>query len=181
MQTDSRCPSPVKASTTLVKVKRSVPPPPAFLFRHPAHLVACGFGSGLSPWAPGTIGTLFALFAYPLLRPWFDDLGFALLLLVCYIGGVLACHRTGQALGEPDHGSIVWDEIVPFWGVLYVAPEGWLWWIAAFFLFRFFDIVKPFPANLFDRIKNGFGVMTDDVFAAAYAVLCLALLKFILD
>lgn len=142
-------------------------------------MIACGFGSGLSPWAPGTIGTLFALCAYPLLRPWFDDLGFALFLLVCYVGGVLACHRTGQALGEPDHGSIVWDEIMPFWFVLFLAPEGWLWWIVAFFLFRFFDIVKPFPANLFDRIKNGFGVMTDDVFAAAYTVLCLALIKFI--
>ena len=104
----------------------------------------------------------------PAAPPWFDDLGFALFLLVCYVGGVLACHRTGQALGEPDHGSIVWDEIVPFWAALFFAPEGWLWWIVAFFLFRFFDIVKPFPANLFDRIKkNGFGVMTDDVFAAA--------------
>ena len=162
----------------MVKVKKSTPPPPGFLFRHPAHLIACGFGSGLSPWAPGTIGTLFALFSYPLLRPWFDDLGFALFLLVCYVGGVLACHRTGQALGEPDHGSIVWDEIVPFWAALFFSPDGWLWWITAFFLFRFFDIFKPFPANLFDRIKNGFGVMTDDVFAAAYTVLCLALLKF---
>ncbi len=163
----------------MVKVKKSTPPPPDFLFRHPAHLIACGFGSGLSPWAPGTIGTLFALFSYPLLRPWFDDLGFALFLITCYLFGIVACNTTGKALGEPDHGSIVWDEIVPFWAALFFAPEGWLWWIVAFFLFRFFDIVKPFPANLFDRIKNGFGVMTDDVFAAAYTVLCLALLKFI--
>ncbi|MBI2308234.1 MAG: phosphatidylglycerophosphatase A [Rhodocyclales bacterium] len=159
---------------------KSTPPPVAFLFRHPAHLIACGFGSGLSPWAPGTIGTLFAWASYPLLRPWFDELGFILLLITCYIGGVLACHRTGKNLGEADHGSIVWDEIVPFWAVLFLCPEGWLWQTTAFFLFRFFDIVKPPPACNFDRIKNGFGVMTDDVFAAAYTVLVLALLKFIL-
>ena len=175
----SRCPSRKKVSTTLIK--KSTPPPASFLFSHPAHLFACGFGSGLSPWAPGTIGTLFAWASYLLLRPWFDDFGFILLLITGYIGGVLACHRTGRDLGEPDHGSIVWDEIVPFWGVLFFCPEGLLWQTAAFFLFRFFDIVKPPPACNFDRIKNGFGVMTDDVFAAAYAVLCLALLKFILS
>lgn len=178
MPTASRCHFRRKASTTLA---RSTPPPLAFLLKHPAHLIACGFGSGLSPWAPGTAGTLFALFSYPLLRPWFDDLGFALFLLVGYIGGVLACQRTGQALGEADHGSIVWDEIVPFWFVLFMAPEGWLWSLTAFCLFRFFDITKPPPVCHFDRIKNGFGVMTDDVFAAVYAVLCLALLKFVLS
>ena len=161
-------------------VKKSAPPPASFLFSHPAHLIACGFGSGLSPWAPGTIGTLFAWASYLLLRPWFDDTGFILLLITGYIGGVLACHRTGRDLGEPDHGSIVWDEIVPFWGVLFFCPEGLLWQTTAFFLFRIFDIVKPPPACNFDRIKNDFGVMTDDVFAAAYAVLCLALLKFVL-
>lgn len=160
---------------------KSTPPPLRFLFTHPAHLVACGFGSGLSTWAPGTIGTLFAWLCYPLLRPWFDDLGFALLLLVGYVGGVLVCHRTGVDLGEADHGSIVWDEIVPFWGVLFLCPPGLLWQAAAFFLFRFFDIVKPPPACNFDRIKNGFGVMTDDVFAAAYTVLVLAVAKFALN
>jgi len=159
---------------------KSTPPSLTFLFRHPAHLIACGFGSGLSPWAPGTVGTAFALFSYPLLRPWFDDLGFALFLVTAYLFGIVACNTAGKALGEADHGSIVWDEIVPFWFVLFMAPEGWLWAITAFCLFRFFDIVKPFPADRFDAIKNGFGVMTDDVFAALYAVLCLALLKFVL-
>ena len=103
------------------------------------------------------------------------------LFAAAYLLGIWVIDKTGKAIGNPDHGSIVWDEIVPFWGVLFFCPEGLLWQAAAFFLFRFFDIFKPPPACNFDRIKNGFGVMTDDVFAAAYAVLCLALLKFILS
>lgn len=161
---------------------RLPPPPLRFLMHHPAHLIACGFGSGLSRWAPGTAGTAFAWLSYPLLRMYLEsDLGFAIFLLLAFAVGVSACQITGRALGVVDHGAIVWDEIVPFWGVLFFCPEGLLWQTVAFFLFRFFDIVKPPPACNFDRIKNGFGVMTDDVFAAAYAVLCLALLKFILS
>jgi phosphatidylglycerophosphatase A len=152
-----------------------------FLFAHPAHLVACGFGSGLSPFAPGTFGTLFAWATFPLLGLWMNDfwqLGF---LFVCFAGGVLAAHKTGADLGVVDHGSIVWDEIVPFWLVLVFCPAGWLWQSAAFFLFRFFDIIKPQPARYFDeKVKNGFGVMTDDLVAAGYTLLTLAILRFIL-
>lgn len=166
-----------------------------FLFAHPAHFIACGFGSGLSPWAPGTIGTLAAWVLYPLIRPHFSDLGFALFLLAAFVVGVFAAARTGRMLGVVDHGAIVWDEIVPFWGVLLLAPQammetphgamlsvsGLLWQTAAFFLFRFFDIVKPPPASYFDRrVKNGFGVMMDDLVAAAYTVLALALAKSLL-
>lgn len=156
------------------------PPSIRFLLAHPAHFIACGCGSGLSRWAPGTVGTLFAWLAYPLLRPHFGEAQFALMLAAAYLGGIWCVQVAGRHLGEPDHGSIVWDEIVPFWAVLFLCPDGWLWQTTAFFLFRFFDIVKPPPACNFDRIKNGFGVMTDDVFAAAYTVLVLALLKFIL-
>ncbi|WP_246167773.1 phosphatidylglycerophosphatase A family protein [Propionivibrio limicola] len=148
-----------------------------FLFSHPAHLVACGFGSGLSPVAPGTAGTLFAWATFLLAQPWLEQLsrsGQLALLAACFVIGVLAVHKTGRDLGEPDHGSIVWDEIVPFWLVLLFCPAGWYWQTAAFLLFRLFDIVKPQPARFFDeRVKNGFGVMTDDVFAAAYTLLTL--------
>ena len=171
------------------------PPPISFLFSHPAHFVACGFGSGLSPFAPGTAGTLFAWATFPLLRMGYpDDFAFALFLLFAFAAGVWCAHRTGRNLGVVDHGAIVWDEIVPFWAVLMFIPpalvttpggsalsaSGLAWQTAAFFLFRFYDIVKPSPADYFDeKVKNGFGVMMDDVIAAAYTVLSLALLKLI--
>lgn len=164
-------------------IKKSPPPPVAFLWRHPAHLVACGFGSGLAPFASGTFGTLFAWASYPLLRMLLpDDMAFAVFLLLAFMLGVTACQITGRALGVVDHGSIVWDEIVPFWAVLMLTPAGWLWQIAAFLWFRFYDIVKPPPANWFDnQVKNGFGVMMDDVIAAGYTVLTLALFKAVVE
>lgn len=161
---------------------RTKPPSLRFLFAHPAHLVACGFGSGLSPFAPGTAGTLFACATFPLLRLRASDFELLAFLVICFIGGVLAAHKTGVDLGVVDHGSIVWDEIVPFWMVLVFCPPGSLWQLAAFLLFRFFDIVKPQPARFFDeKVKNGFGVMADDLVAGAYTVLMLALLRFVLS
>jgi len=87
---------------------------------------------------------------------------------------VWACQRTGQALGVPDYGGIVWDEIVAFLLVLCVTPPEPVWYVAAFLLFRLFDIWKPFPIRQFDqRLKNGFGVMLDDLLAALYAMIVL--------
>ncbi|MDR0529664.1 MAG: phosphatidylglycerophosphatase A [Zoogloeaceae bacterium] len=147
----------------------------AFLFSHPAHFFALGCGSGLSPWAPGTAGTLFAWASFLALRPLVSEAEFVVFLLLAFVLGVSAIHKTGVALREPDHPSIVWDEIVPFWAVLFLIPETWRWQMAAFALFRFFDIVKPQPARFFDeRVKNGLGVMMDDVVAAGYALLALA-------
>ena len=108
------------------------------------------------------------------------DVELLVFLLACFIGGVLAAHKTGADLGVVDHGSIVWDEIVPFWMVLMFCPAGLVWQTIAFLLFRVFDIVKPQPARFFDeKVKNGFGVMTDDFFAGAYTVLALATLRFL--
>ncbi len=157
------------------------PPSLRFLFAHPAHLIACGFGSGLSPIAPGTVGTLFAWASFPLLRLWLNDVELLGLLVVCFVGGVLAAQRTGADLGVIDHGSIVWDEIVPFWLVLFFCPAGWLWQSAAFVLFRIFDISKPQPARYFDeKVKNGLGVMSDDLVAGAYTLLVLASARWLL-
>ncbi|HTY03000.1 MAG TPA: phosphatidylglycerophosphatase A [Rhodocyclaceae bacterium] len=159
------------------------PPPFSFLLRHPAHLIACGFGSGLSPIAPGTVGTLFAWLSYPLLRNYFiDDAWFAGFLVTMFALGIPACQLTGHKLGVADHGAIVWDEIVSFWAVLLVTPAGSWWQLAAFLWFRFYDIVKPPPAAFFDReMKNGFGVMMDDLVAAGYAVLTLAIIKLLAE
>lgn len=157
------------------------PPSLRFLFAHPAHLVACGFGSGLSPIAPGTVGTLFAWASFPLLRLWLNDAELLGLFVVCFVGGVFAAQRTGADLGVIDHGSIVWDEMVPFWLVLLFCPPGWLWQSAAFVLFRFFDVAKPQPARYFDeKVKNGLGVMSDDLVAGAYTLLVLALARWLL-
>ena len=147
-----------------------------FLLAHPAHFVALGFGSGLSPVAPGTAGTLAAWLLYPLLRAPLADSVFLLLLMVGFIYGIVAADRTGTALGASDHGAIVWDEMVPFWLVLFFTPPALAWQGAAFVLFRIFDIVKPPPIGWADRrVKGGFGVMLDDVIAAGYTLLVLAL------
>jgi len=154
------------------------PPSLKFLLAHPAHFIACGCGSGLSQWAPGTVGTLFAWLTFSLFRPHFGDLALAGFFAAAYVVGFWAIDTAGRALGDPDHGSIVWDEIVPFWIVLLMTPGEFLWQAAAFALFRFFDIVKPQPAKYFDdHVKNGFGVMADDLVAAFYTLLVLAVLR----
>jgi phosphatidylglycerophosphatase A len=145
---------------------------------HPAHFIALGCGSGLSPWAPGTAGTFFAWLSFSLLRDNFSDFALLGVLAAAYVLGIWAIDKAGLGLGDPDHGSIVWDEIVPFWLVLLLTPDTFLWQLSAFLLFRLFDITKPQPARYFDEhVKNGFGVMADDLIAAGYTLLALALLK----
>ena len=147
-----------------------------FLFAHPAHLIAFGFGSGLAPKAPGTVGTLLGWPLFWLIVAVAPDLpNQIVLLMACFLLGIWACGRSGRALGVADHGGMVWDEIVAFALVLLFTPPGWIWAGIAFLLFRFFDIIKPWPIRLADRrLKNGFGVMFDDLLAAGYA---LALIK----
>ncbi|KAA3651678.1 MAG: phosphatidylglycerophosphatase A [Proteobacteria bacterium] len=148
-----------------------------FLFAHPAHFIALGLGSGLSPRAPGTAGTLAAWALFPLLLAPLGDTAFLVFLLTGFVFGIVAADRTGQALGVSDHGAIVWDEMVPFWLVLYFTPDTLLWQAAAFGLFRFFDIVKPQPIKWADsKVKGGLGVMLDDLIAAGYTLLVLAII-----
>jgi len=152
----------------------------SFLFAHPAHFFALGCGSGLAPKAPGTFGTLFAWLSFALFRQYFSDSDLLLLLAAAYLAGIWFIDVTGRAIGDPDHGSIVWDEIVPFWLILLLTPATFFWQLAAFVLFRYFDITKPQPARYFDEhVKNGFGVMADDLVAAGYTLLALALLKIV--
>ncbi len=152
-----------------------------FMLSHPLHLFALGFGSGLSPFAPGTFGTLFAWASFRALDIALPAEVFLLLIFLSFVLGIVAIEKTGTALGEIDHGGIVWDEIVPFWAVLWllsqVMADNLMWQSIAFALFRFYDIKKPWPASYYDRqVKNGYGVMMDDVIAALYTVLTLAVL-----
>jgi len=151
------------------------------MFGHPARFIALGFGTGLSPIAPGTVGTLLGFPVYWLLSDWLAPHGpLAMLaaIFVMYWIGVWACARTGRDLGVSDHSGMNWDEIVAFQLVLMLAPEGWFWQSFAFFGFRFFDVVKPPPIRHFDAtVKGGFGVMFDDILAAFYTVLLMAVCK----
>ena len=152
-------------------------PTTRLLLSHPAHFISLGFGAGLSPWAPGTVGTLLGWALYPLIRTPVSEFVFLALLASFFLAGVLAAERTGKALGVSDHGGIVWDEMVAVWLVLLFTPATLLWQAVAVALFRFFDIVKPPPVRWADRsFKGGFGVMFDDLVAAGYALLALAVL-----
>jgi len=153
-----------------------------FLLSHPAHLVAFGFGAGLMPVAPGTWGTLLAPPVFLLVSPRLDPLEFLLMLAVLFALGVWACEVTGRVIGAADHGGMVWDETVAFLLVLFFAPATLPWQAAAFLLFRLFDILKPPPIRYYDQaLKGGFGVMFDDLIAASYALLVLAVAKTIME
>ena len=144
-----------------------------FLLAHPAHFLALGFGAGLSPRAPGTVGTLVGFPLFWLLAD--SPLYWAWIALFLALG-VWACDVAGRALGVHDHGGLVWDEVAAFLMVLPFAPPTLWGYALAFALFRLFDIWKPFPIGWLDaRVPGGHGVMLDDVLAAAYAILVLLL------
>ena len=160
----------------------TVRPTLSFVFSHPAHCIAFTGGVGLAPFAPGTFGTLLAFPIFSLLTAYIDGFTQAFVLIIFFGIGVWACHTTGRALGISDHGGMVWDETVAFLLVLFFTPAGWSWQITAFLLFRFFDIAKPPPIRHFDRsLKNGFGVMFDDLLAAGYTLFTLAAAKTLLE
>ena len=165
-----------------------------FMLSHPAHWLALGFGSGLSRIAPGTAGTLWAWIAFIALSPWMNDGRWAVLIGLSLPLGWWACSVTARNMGVLDPGSIVWDEVVAFWLVLWlVMPTGVVGQVLAFGLFRFFDAVKPGPVGWADALyhnldpasdpgawrKAGFGIMFDDLVAAACTVLVVALWRFV--
>ena len=152
-----------------------------FLLSHPAHFLALGFGPGLAPVAPGTVGTLLGYPLYILCASQLNDMALLGVVAALFALGVWACGRTGTDMGISDHSGMVWDEVVAMMLILIVIPSGLGWWVAAFFIFRFFDIVKPPPIRYFDQtIKGGLGVMFDDIAAAFYTLLVLAVAERIL-
>jgi phosphatidylglycerophosphatase A len=157
-----------------------------FMAGHPARWIALGFGSGLAPRAPGTVGTLWAWVAFLALDPWLDAFDWGLLIAVALLLGLWACTRTAQHLGVADPSAIVWDEVVAFWIVLWLMmPAGWWAQLAAFVLFRYFDAAKPGPVGWADRLfkgapgrppgwGQGVGILFDDLVAAGCTLLILA-------
>ena len=139
----------------------------------PVHFLAFGFGSGLSPKAPGTMGTLAAIPLYLLLMN-LPLTGYLLAVLLISVAGVWICGESSRRLGVHDHGGIVWDEFAGFLLTMTAAPQGWAWIVLGFALFRLFDIWKPWPVRVADRqLHGGLGIMLDDILAGIYAWLVL--------
>ncbi len=161
-----------------VSLSSSAPIKPTlrFMLSHPAHVISLGFGSGLAPFAPGTFGSLLGLFLTRWLQPMVGDEVFFVGLVIAFALGVWAAGVTGRAMGASDHGSIVWDEVVAMALITALLP-GAMWKQAwAFLLFRFLDIRKPGPIGWADRnVKGAFGVMLDDLIAAAITLFIFAL------
>ncbi len=160
-------------------------PTASFMLSHPAHIIALGFGSGLSPKAPGTAGTLWAWLAWVVITQWLDVAQQGWLIAASLPIGWWACTVTAKNMRVMDPGNIVWDEIAAFWIVLWLTmPMGFWGQLAAFALFRFFDAVKPGPVAWADELfhgftaKGGFGIMFDDLVAAFCTLIVIALWRF---
>ena len=149
--------------------------------KDPFHFLSTGFGLGLAPFAPGTFGTLLGVALDPLLRL----LAFparASAVAGLFLAGVWICEKSAARLGVHDHPAIVWDEVVGYLVVMLAAPAGWRWALAGFVVFRFFDIVKPWPIRDVDHaVGGGFGIMLDDLLAAGYGALAILVLKTLLS
>jgi len=145
----------------------------------PAALVACGFGSGLAPVAPGTFGTLCAALFYLALQT-LPTVAYLAVVMAAFVLGTWLCGYTARALDVHDHPAIVWDEFVGYWITMVFAPRGWIWIAAGFAAFRLFDIWKPWPIHVLDqRLEGGLGIMLDDAVAGIYAAMSLQLLKLV--
>ena len=157
-----------------------------FMWSHPARIVALGFGAGLSPIAPGTVGTAWAWLVFALLQTHMTDGLWALLIATSFLIGWWACTLTAKHMDVADPGGIVCDEIIAFWSVLWlISPAGFWGQLVAFALFRYFDAAKPGPVAWADKsfkgfgARGGFGIMFDDLVAAFCTVLVIATWRFI--
>lgn len=145
-------------------------PKPA-VFRDPVHFFAFGFGTGLSPVAPGTVGTLVGVLVHALYLVFAVPLTVrgVLLVIIC-LAGIWICDVSAKRLGVHDHPGIVWDEIAGYLITVLLLPDSWLWLVLGFVMFRVFDIAKPWPIRVVDkRVHGGLGIMLDDVIAGVFA------------
>lgn len=171
----------------------AVKPNARFLLSHPAHFIALGFGSGLSPVAPGTAGTLWAWLAFLMLQHWLSPVQIGWLVAISIPLGWLVCSVTAKNMRVLDPSSVVWDEVAAFWLVLWlIMPTGLLGQVIAFALFRYFDAAKPGPVGWADQLSHGinpetsrypwawagFGIMFDDLVAAGCTLMVIALWRF---
>jgi phosphatidylglycerophosphatase A len=152
---------------------REMTPPVKPNLRNPIHLLAFGLGSGCAPKAPGTFGTLAAIPFWWLFLQDVPLIPYLCVLIAGFAFGVYLCEQTSKDLGVHDHGGIVWDEWIGLWITYIALPSGIEWIIIGFALFRFFDILKPWPIKWLDeKVHGGFGIMIDDVLAGIFALGC---------
>ncbi|MFH0256242.1 phosphatidylglycerophosphatase A [Vibrio rumoiensis] len=161
---------------------RGVNPIERIKLSNPWHLLAVGFGSGLSKIVPGTMGTLASIPFYLLLVQ-LPAMAYCVVVVLAALVGITICQKTSDDMQVHDHGAIVWDEFVGFWITMSVVPlmglphYDWQTLLIGFVLFRIFDMVKPWPISLLDRhVHGGFGIMIDDVLAGVFAAISLWLL-----
>lgn len=157
-----------------------------FMLSHPAHMIALGFGAGLAPKAPGTVGTLWAWATWLVLQNFLSPAMQGLLIALSVPLGWWACTLTARHMGIADPGAIVWDEFIAMWLILWlVLPTGFVGQLMAFALFRFFDAAKPGPVAWADQLFKGFGwrggwgILFDDLVAAACTLLVIALWRWV--
>ena len=143
------------------------------ILKDPVLLLAFGFGSGLSRYMPGTMGTVAAIPLYLALQHT-NDTVYLMATLLSVALGIVICERAANQLQVHDFGGIVWDEIAGLLITMLWIPYSWQSLLAGFVLFRLFDIVKPWPIKWLDQqVTGGFGIMLDDVVAAVFAGLLL--------
>jgi len=150
----------------------------ARLLLDPVHLLALGFGSGISPWMPGTMGSLLALLPCWYVAPlaWPVKLAIA---IAMFVVGVRICDVSSRKLGVHDHPGIVFDEIAAMLTITVILPQSWMQLGLAFALFRVFDIWKPWPIRDLDhRMSGGLGIMLDDQMAALYAAIGIGVIDY---
>lgn len=154
-------------------------PVPKTVWTNPYHFVAFGFGSGAVPFAPGTFGTLMAIPFYLAMQA-LPNLLYLILLIVIIAGSMWLCDKVSKETHTHDHSGMCLDEIAGYLVTMFAAPHGFIWILIGFGLFRFFDIVKPWPIDYVDtKVKGGIGMVLDDVLAGIYSLILLQILAWL--
>ncbi|OGT63642.1 MAG: hypothetical protein A3E85_01560 [Gammaproteobacteria bacterium RIFCSPHIGHO2_12_FULL_45_12] len=166
--------------TYLKSRSKPIPPVPLAVWQDPLYFIAFGFGSGAMPFAPGTFGTLMAIPFYLLMRPMPLAPYLAVVILFIAASSLLSEHLS-RATHTHDHPGMCIDEFAGFFVAMINAPTGSLWVALGFGLFRFFDIVKPWPIQLIDKkVPGGFGMVLDDVVAGLFSMIGIQLIRYLL-
>lgn len=160
------------------KFKKDAPPIPDGVFEKPLYFAAFGFGTGVIPFAPGTFGTLFAAFLYALLPQSLSFVSHLVITIFVTLASIYICDRVSREIDTHDHPGMCIDEFPGFFVSMLFAPSGLIGLVSAFLLFRFFDIIKPWPINWIDKhVHGGIGMVLDDVMAGVFVCVLFLLIR----